>query len=235
MIEGKPDHVLEVHTHKADLQECVYAGLPLVSKDVALMTPLRETRSLPDSAALADSTNLELPEVVVGNALTKGKLMFQAIISSMNQRYTVEYFSEIKEREQAASLSPLLNAAKVAANEDEFLTSEPVRLLLSKHPNYIEGARNLSINSFRNRDTDMLKKCCSEIELYHCVCTTANLYLGAEHVLTKIAQICCSCPPESVVESMGSVIQKIRNVRGGTKTSTNEKGIKDNSDKLEIH
>ena len=41
------------------------------------------------------STNLELPEVVVGNALTKGKLMFQVMISSMNQRFTVEYFSEI--------------------------------------------------------------------------------------------------------------------------------------------
>ena len=35
MVEGKPDHILEFHTHKADLQECVFAGLPLVSKDVA--------------------------------------------------------------------------------------------------------------------------------------------------------------------------------------------------------
>ena len=129
MVEGKPDHVLEFLTHKADPQKCVFAGSPFVSKDVALMTSLRETRSLPHSAALADSTNLELPEVVVGNALTKGKLMFQAMISSMNQRFTVEYFSKIKEREQTASLFSLLNAAKVAANEDEFLTSEPVRLL----------------------------------------------------------------------------------------------------------
>ena len=107
----------------------------------------------------------------------------------MNQRFTVEYLSEIKQREQAASLFPLLNATKVAANEGEFLTSEPVRLLLSKHPKYVEGARNLSINIFRNRDTDMLKKCCSENESYHCVITTANFYLGAEHILSKIAQI----------------------------------------------
>ena len=77
--------------------------------------------------------------------------MFQAMISRMNQRFAVEYFSEIKEREQAASLFPLLNAAKVAANEDEFLTSEPVRLLLSKHLGYVEGARNFSISIFRNR------------------------------------------------------------------------------------
>ena len=39
MVEGKPDHILEFHTHKVDLQECVFAGLPLVSKDVALMAP----------------------------------------------------------------------------------------------------------------------------------------------------------------------------------------------------
>ena len=84
MVEGKPDHVLEFHTHKADLQEWVFVGLPLVSKDVALMTPSRETNSLPHSTALADSTNLELPKVVVGNALTKGKVKFQAMISSMN-------------------------------------------------------------------------------------------------------------------------------------------------------
>ena len=75
------------------------------------MTPLRETRSLPHSTALAGSTNLELSKVVVGNALTKGKVMFQAMISSMNQRFTAEYFSEIKEREQAASLFPLLSVA----------------------------------------------------------------------------------------------------------------------------
>ena len=199
------------------------------------MTPLHETRSLPHSTALADSTNLELPKVVVRNALTKGKVMFQAMISSINQRFTAEYFSEIKEREQVASLFSLLNAAKVAINEDEFLTSEPVRLLLSKLPNYVEGARNLSSNIFRNRDTDMLKKCCSEIELYHCVFTTADLYLGAEHVLSKIAEIFSSYTPKSVVESMGSVTENIQNVRGDTKTSTNKKDIKDISDELVIH
>ena len=129
----------------------------------------------------------------------------------------------------------MLNTAKVAPNEDEFLTSEPVRLLLSKHPDYVEGARSLSINIFRNRDTDMLKKCCSEIELYHRVFTTANLYLGAEHVLSKITQIFCSYPPESVVESTGSIIEKIRNVRDDTKTSTNKKDINDISDELVIH
>ena len=156
------------------------------------------------------------------------------MISSTTQRFTVDYFSEMKENEQTASLLPLLNASKVAANEDEFLTSEPVCLLLSKHPDYIDGARNLSINIFRSHDTDMLKKCCSDIELYHCVFMTANLYLGAEYVLSKIAQIYCSCPPESIVESMGSVIESIGNVRDGTKTSTNKKDIKDISNELFI-
>ena len=153
----------------------------------------------------------------------------------MNQRFTAEYFSKIKEGEQAASLFPLLSTAKVAPNKDEFLTSEPVCLLLSKHPDYVEGARSLLINVFRIRDTDMLKKCCSEIEFYHCVFTTANLYLGAEHVLSKITQIFCSYPPESVVESTRSVIEKIQNVCGGTKTSMNEKDIKDINGELVIH
>ena len=43
------------------------------------MTPLPETRALPPSAAPEpqnpDSANRGLPEVVVGNALTKGKLV----------------------------------------------------------------------------------------------------------------------------------------------------------------
>ena len=157
------------------------------------------------------------------------------MISSINQRITVEHFSKIKEREQAAAFFPLLNAAKVATNEDEFSMSEPVHLLSSKHPEYVRGARNLSINIFCNRDTDMLKKCCSEIELYHCVFSTTNLYLSAEHVLSKVSQISCSCSLESVVESLESVIEKIQNVRGGTKTSMNKKDIKDISDELVIH
>ena len=129
----------------------------------------------------------------------------------------------------------LLNAAKVATNEDEFLTSELVHLLLSKHSDHVEGARNMSINIFRNHDTDMLKKCCFEIELYHCIFTTANLYLGAKHGLSKIAQIFCSSPPDSIVESMGSVVEKIQNVLGGMKTSMNKKDIKDISNELVIH
>ena len=120
MVKGKPDHVLEFHTHKADLQECVFAGLPLVSKDAALMTLLRETCSLPHSTALARSTNLELPKVVVGNTLTKGKVMFQAMISSMNQRFTAEYFSEIKKREQAAAFFCCLTLPKLPLTKMSF-------------------------------------------------------------------------------------------------------------------
>ena len=32
MVEGKPEHVLEFHTHKTDLQECVFAGCPFSVK-----------------------------------------------------------------------------------------------------------------------------------------------------------------------------------------------------------
>ena len=201
MVEGKPDHILEFHTHKTNLQECVFTGLPLVSKDVALMTPLQEIRSLPHSTELADSTNLELPKVVVENTLTKGKVMFQAMISSMNQRFTAEYCSKIKEREQAAPLFPLLNAAKVAANEDKFLTSEPVHLLLSKHPDYVEGARNLSINIFCNHDTNMLKKCCSEIKVYHWVFTIVIFISVLNTSLAKLPKYFAAIPQRASLKA----------------------------------
>ena len=120
--------------------------------------------------------------------------MFQSMISSMNQRFATEYLTEIKGKEQAASLFPLFNTAKVATYEDEFLTSGPVCLLLLKHPDYVKGARNLSINIFCNHDTDVLKKCCSEIELYHCVFKTTNLYLSAEHIFSKLPKFFAAIP-----------------------------------------
>jgi len=49
------------------------------------------------------------------------------------------------------------------------------------------------------------------------------LYLGAEYVLEHIVYILCSYPLESVVESIGSVLEKIHEAHGGSKTFTNKK------------
>lgn len=61
----------------------------------------------------------------------------------------------------------------------------------------------------------------TEIELYHKVFMEPDLSNRAPHALQTIAKIFCSNPPESIVESMGSIIEKICSVRGGSKTSTN--------------
>ena len=47
--------------------------------------------------------------------------------------------------------------------------------------------------------------------------------------------ILCSYPSESVVESMGSIIEHIKDVRGGSKSSTTKSDVKDISDELIIH
>ena len=71
--------------------------------------------------------------------------------------------------------------------------------------------------------------------MYHCVYTSPDLINGAKHVLANIAKIFCSCPPESVVESMGSIIEMISKARGGSKTSTNQLDVKGISDELKVH
>ena len=45
----------------------------------------------------------------------------------------------------------------------------------------------------------------------------------------------CSSPPESVVESMGSIIEKIKDIRGSSKTSTRKQDVDDISQELVVH
>lgn len=95
-------------------------------------------------------------------------------------------------------------------------------------------AKNLCINIYNKRH--VLQDCKIEMQLYHQVpvFTNYDLAVGASHVLQKIAKIISSCPPESIVESMGSIINKICHIRGGSKTSTNKQDVKDISDELII-
>ena len=92
---------------------------------------------------------------------------------------------------------------------------------------------NLRKNIYRNK-TD-LAKVKTEVELYHEIYTQPKLHVGAAHCLAKIAYVFCSEPPESIVESMGRVIEKIKNVRGAPKSSLKKKDVGDTSDELIIH
>jgi hypothetical protein len=154
------------------------------------------------------------------------------MLTKMKLRFTDDFFQEIKEKENAAALSPILERAKLANNETEMMNSEEVETLCSMHPMHTEECRNLCMNIYRQRAS---LDCHTEVELYHHVYTNADISIGASHVLNKIAKIFCSCPPESIVESMGSIITKICSVRGGSKTSTNQSDVKDISDELIIH
>jgi len=66
-----------------------------------------------------------------------------------------------------------------------------------------------------HRGHGSLGGCTSDKDVYNSVFTRSDLSLGAEHVLEVIAHILCSYPPETVVESMGSVQEKIHQVCGG--------------------
>lgn len=101
------------------------------------------------------------------------------------------------------------------------------------HPTQTESIHNLSRNFSRNIAS--LLDCETDFEICHKVYSARNLYVGAEHVLSTIAKIVCSSPPESIVESMGSIIEKIRQVRGSSKTSTNREDVDDISDELIVH
>ena len=152
--------------------------------------------------------------------------------TNMNTRFPKNFFAEIKAKEQSASLMPILKRARKARNESEMLNSDEVKKLSDMHKSQREETRNLCINIYRNRAS---LDCDDDIDLYHRVFTTPNLIHGAKHVLASITKTICSCPPESVVESMGSIIETIRKTRGGSKTSTNQLDVKDISDELKIH
>ena len=62
-----------------------------------------------------------------------------------------------------------------------------------------------------------------------------KLFNNASRSLSTLAKVLCCEPPESVVESMGSVIEIIKSVRGGSKSSTRQKDVRDISEELKIH
>ena len=129
------------------------------------------------------------------------------MLHSVNTRFPPTFFAEIDDKQKSASLLPVLACAKVAANESDFLASEEVTTLSQMHSHQVEGVRNLCLNIFRKKDD--LADCETDIQLYHKVYSVHNLFVGASHVLANIAKIICSSPPESVVESMGSIVEKI--------------------------
>ncbi|PIK56944.1 hypothetical protein BSL78_06145 [Apostichopus japonicus] len=235
-VYWKEDQLTMFHTHLQELQNCMFQGVPVFVQDVGLRIPLRQTRSgrpTADSDGEAPETVDSAADVMINSVTDKGKALFAAMNTSMKTRFPEEYLDEMEVKSHAAKLYPILTSAKVAANEDDFMASEEVKLLISKHDDDREQTRNLCLNIYRN--ATMLGDCASDIDIYHCIFTDPKLYTGAQHVLGKIAKLFSSYPPESIVESMGSVIEQIRRVRGGSKTSTNKADVKDISDELKIH
>ena len=234
--EWEPEdcHFKMFYKHKAELQQCIFADLPLFVEDIGLVTPLRETRNRSsEHAEEIDQDNGDRVDEKITQMQPKGQDMFAEMQTRMNERFTAEYFKDMNDKAQSAALYPILEAARTATNEAAFLSSPEVLMLQSKHELHREGIRNLCENIYRHRNT--LAECKTETTLYHKVFSNSTLYAGAGHVLDAIAKIYCCHPPESVTESMGSIIEQIKTVRGGSKTSTNKKDVKDISDELIIH
>ena len=149
------------------------------------------------------------------------------------KRFPNSFFTDKESKECAILLLPILKAAKKATNVDAFLASEAVVTLTASHPGHTEGVSNLCRNIHSQRES--LALCTSDIDVYHHVFTRQELFKEASHVLGKIASSMSSTPPESIVESMGSIIERIKDVRGGSKSSTNKRDVSDISDELLIH
>ena len=141
--------------------------------------------------------------------------MCESMNKCMDNRFPQSYFDEVTKKQKSASLYPILVATRFSPNLESFLKSDQVATLKSCHPEKAEGVDNLCTNIFNKRV--YLALCNTDIDLYHEIFTKEDLYRGATHVLAKIATILCSNPPESVVESMGSIIERIKDVRGASK------------------
>ncbi len=218
--------------YQADLASCQFKNLPLLRNPTSLMIPLRRTRQLAANEEVEDDDDNGHDTSLVG-LKSKGTALAASMQLHMNERFTQAYFDDIEQKQKAASLLPVLKLARTTIGESDLLESPEVQTLLQMHPTHAEGVRNLCLNIARNADT--LSDCNTDFQMYHKIYSVNNLYVGAEHILSEIAKIICSSPPESIVESMGSVIEKIRQVRGGSKTSTNRKDVQDINDELVIH
>lgn len=214
--------------YESELSKGVFHTQPLLAVDVGLHLPHRQTRAHTGDAQ-------EQPELRTKIEVTLGKAtsLAENMIKHVNERFNAEYRNKLQQKQKAASLWPILKRAQSATNEAEMMSSSEVEMLSSMHPLHAEETRNLCVNIYRNRA--VLQDCSTEIALYHQVFSQPDLSVGASHVLQKIAKIFCSSPPESIVESMGSIIDKICTVRGGSKTSTNKSDVKDISDELITH
>ena len=91
------------------------------------------------------------------------------MLIEVHNRFPASYFEEMKAKESAVALMPILNAALVAENRQTFATSVAVKMFLDKHDLECEGATNLCMNIFKNiGDLEKIKE---EVELYHLVYT----------------------------------------------------------------
>ena len=105
-------------------------------------------------------------------------------------------------------------------------------MLLQMHTTQNEGVWNLCVNIFRR--CAALKDCDTDIKLYHKLYSDPILYTGLKHILATFLKIISCSPPEWIVESMGSVVENIRQLRRGSKTSTNRQDVEDLSQELII-
>lgn len=234
--EGLPTYL----ENEAELFQCTFKKHPILLSDVGINMPLRETRSRAGTTSAAEpevDSNQEQPQTDLQSKLHlllgKATSLADHMTTHINQRFSPEFVKNIKTKEKTASLWPILQCARSAKNETEMMTSPEAQCFTSMHPEHEEESRNLCINLYRNRS--LLAGITTETGLYHKVFTIPEFSLGAPHVMQKMAKILLSTPPESIVESMGSVIDHICTIRGGSKTSTNRRDIKDISDELKIH
>ena len=80
--------------------------------------------------------------------------------------------------------------------------------------------KNIKIKNINKTNQAKVK---IEVELYHEIHIQPILHVRAAHCLAKIAYMFCSEPPVPFIESMGSVIEKIKTiVRPKPKTSLNK-------------
>ncbi|KAJ8046271.1 hypothetical protein HOLleu_04890 [Holothuria leucospilota] len=223
------------YDRESDFVRCKYAGLPLLTSAGSLMIPVRSTHTATteagQSATLENQYPTQKAEQQVKKIKEKGAEMAKEMKKATESRFPQSNLDQLNEKEKEAALFPVLLKAREASNEEGFTKTEEVKVLVSK--NHMEGISNLCLNIYRNRD--FLVDCKSDIDLYHFTFTRPELYRGGEHVLDSIAKIFCSCPPESIEESMGSTIERIRAFCRGSLCSTNKNDIRDLSDELIIH
>ena len=231
MTAWENEQFMYFRTHEAALHNGEFANFPVLLSNVGLVQPLRRTRQMDDD----DEVETEDDQIRAKLESIKQEVTNMTTIMSqkLNVRFSDDFFQKIRDKEDAASLIPILSRARSSNNELELLQSREFHDLARMHPNQEEGVRNLCINIFRNKTS--MEHCQNDIDIYHKVFSEPSLYLEAQHILATIAKIICSSPPESVVESMGSVVETIRQVRGGFKSSTSQNDIKNMSDELIVH